>query len=920
MSRLNPPWRRLLFCFLVIAFIWLVIGRVNEVAKLAAVLQQGRWPWLVTAIGLQALYFVFYAGIYQSAFATVAVESHLRRLIPLTLAALFVNLATPSGGAGGAALYIDDRVRAGQPAARAAAGVLLTNVIDFGIFCLILIVGLVVLFLHHTLRLYEVITALIMMAYVGGMATLLLMGLWRPIWLRNTLARIQHLVNRAGGWFRHPTLLGATWAEEHAQEFNQAAQTVTERPLYLARTVGLALLAHLCDLASLYAIFLAFNSPASIGVVIAGYSMSILFWIIAPTPNGIGVVEGLLPVVYTSLGLPAATAAVIALTFRGLTFWLPMLIGFGLLQRAPIFHAPERELAHASQPRLIAWLTAAMGLLNVLSALTPALVERAAILEALSPLEVSQGGRLTAALAGFALLVLAQGLARRQRTAWLLTVTTLLVSLVSHLVKGLDYEEATLAAALLGYLLWQRALFQARSDPPTLRRGVGLVVAGLAFTLAYGATGFFLLDRHYSVNFSLGAALRQTVIMFTQFYDPGLQPMTGFGRYFAASIYAVGAVTLGYGLWSLLRPVILRHPATAAEQVRAQAIVAAYGRSSLARFLLFPDKAYFFSNGGSVIGYAARGGVAIALGDPIGPLDDAAAAITEFRTFCQTQGWQAAFYQTLPDYLAHYQATGLTTLPIGQEALVDLTTFSLEGRANKQFRNTINHLTKLGQRAEVIEPPLPAPLLAELRTVSDEWLSQRQGKELRFSLGWFDDDYLRTCPVVVVRTAFGQVSAFVNLVPEYQANALAIDLMRRRRETEAGTMDFLFLTLLEWSRAHGYATCHLGLSALAGVGEQPDDPAVEKALHYVYDHVNQFYNFQGLHTFKEKFHPLWSPRYLVFPGYAALPAVWTTLAQVSSGDDFWRDYLRTLYPLIKQASHIIGEKLHLPSSAKEEQQ
>lgn len=576
-----------------------------------------------------------------------------------------------------------------------------------------------------------------------------------------------------------------------------------------------------------------------------------------------------------------------------------------------IYSRQDWKILHKylTQSRVLALLTAAMGVVNVFSAMTPAMTERSIILEIFSPLEVTQGGRLTAVLAGFALLVLSQGLARRQRTAWGLTLAALAVSLISHLLKGLDYEEASLTLLLIGYLLWQRHPFQARSDPPTIWRGIRLVLAALGFTLFYGATGFFLLDHHYSVTFGLGTALRQTVIMFTQFYDPGLQPITGFGRYFANSIYLVGALTLSYGLWALLRPVILRGPATPAERERARQIVEAHGRSSLARFVLFPDKAYYFSSGGSVIGYAVRRGMALALGDPIGPSADAAAVIDGFRQHCLQHGWQCAFYQTQPGFLAYYKAAGFVTLPIGQEALVDLATFTLEGKENKQFRTAINRMNRVGQRAGVMMPPLSDELVAELRTISDEWLQTMKSQEMRFSLGWFDEEYVRQSSVMVVQTVEGRVTAFLNLLPRYQKNELTLDLMRRRAEVEPGTMDFLFASLLQWGKEQGYATCNLGLSALAGVGEGENDPAVEKALHYVYERSNQFYNFQGLHAFKEKFHPTWELRYLVFPSYAILPNVVTTLAQVSSGDDVLWVYVRQMRPLLHSTVNRIRQTL-----------
>ena len=91
--------------------------------------------------------------------------------------------------------------------------------------------------------------------------------------------------------------------------------------------------------------------------------------------------------------------------------------------------------------------------------------------------------------------------------------------------------------------------------------------------------------------------------------------------------------------------------------------------------------------------------------------------------------------------------------------------------------------------------------------------------------------------------------------------------------------------LIEWARSQGYDTLDLGLSALSGVGQHPDDPAIERVMHFVYENINQFYNFKGLHEFKQKFHPHWSPRYLVYPRQVDLPAVWLAVVQANSGEN-----------------------------------
>jgi phosphatidylglycerol lysyltransferase len=258
--------------------------------------------------------------------------------------------------------------------------------------------------------------------------------------------------------------------------------------------------------------------------------------------------------------------------------------------------------------------------------------------------------------------------------------------------------------------------------------------------------------------------------------------------------------------------------------------------------------------------------------------------VQEFQQFCARNDWQPAFYQVLPDYLAEYRQAGFDALCIGQEAIVDLKAFTLEGKLGKPLRVPYNHITRLGYQARLHEPPLPDALLVELRSISDEWLTLMHGTEKRFSLGWFDDEYMRGCPVMAVHAADGSIAAFANLISEYQANEATIDLMRHRRDPENGTMDFLFVALLQWAQSQGFDTFNLGLSGLAGVGEQPGDPAVERVLHYIYEHVNEFYNFKGLHAFKEKFHPIWSPRYLIYPGPASLLPVALALLQADSGE------------------------------------
>ncbi|MEP7357466.1 MAG: flippase-like domain-containing protein, partial [Anaerolineales bacterium] len=757
--------RGLVLGLLVIGFFYIVFTRLAQIRELARTLAEGRWEWVLAAIFFQALYFVFFTASFQAAFSTVGLESRWRDLLPVTFGSYFVNVVAPSGGAAGAALFVDDAARRGQPPARAATAMVLQLAADYAGVVLVLIIGLTYLDVRHELQLYQFLGSLVMVALTGSLAGVLVLGLERPVWLRRLLAWVQRLVARAAGLLRRPSPLPADWAEEHAVEFTAAANAMRARPRQLAWLAVVALLAHLADLGTLYCLFVAFRAPAGLGTVVAGYAVAVLFWIISPTPQGIGIVEGAMTLALTSLGVAPGAAAVVTLAFRGLAFWLPFAVGFVLLRRLRAFGGRSRALSTVWSVRLAAILVAAMAVVNLVSAVVPSLMDRLALLLRFVPLEVARGGHLAAALAGFALLVLAGALWRHKRAAWWLTLGALIVSAISHLVKGLDFEEA-IPAALLAVWLWRMERhFQARSDPPSVVQGLRALVASLGFTLAYGVIGFYLLDRSYHVQFSLMAALRQTVVMFTQFSDPGLVPITGFGRYFADSLYLVGAATFGFALVMLVRPVLITGRASPAERARAAAIVNRHGRTALAPLALLNDKAYHFSPGGSVAAFTVAGRVAVALGDPIGPQADLAAAVDDYAAFCARNDWQPVFYLTQPETLHLYRAAGFQSVCAGNDAIVDLAAFSLEGKAGKPVRAGVNRLTRLGYRAERHEPPLAGPLLDELRAVSDEWLAMMHGSEQRFAAGWFDDDTLRRSQVLAIHAPDGAVTAFASLLP-----------------------------------------------------------------------------------------------------------------------------------------------------------
>lgn len=843
---------RLVILLLVCAGALAIYFQRHELLELRIALEQARLVPVLGAVACQLSLFVLMITLHLTAFRAVGAPVRWRTLALVWFTSLFVNLSVPGTGA---TAFVADAASRGIAPARATAALLLVRVCDLATFGLILLAGLTTLWLHGVLRPAESLAALGLFAMIGLWAGSLVLAHRAPRRLERLLTGLEsHSRGR----------LKRGWGAEQAQHASTSAGALFAEPGRLLAPLGLAMAAHLMDLLCLAFLARAFGLHLTPGTLLSAFSVGLLFWIVAITPDGLGAVEGMMTVTFVALGVPVVKAAAVTLAFRGLALWLPLAVG-------AVLHLSRLHMRRDLAIRAISATTALMGLVNLLSGTLPALGLRLTFLRNHLPLEVRYGSRLATVLAAFALLLLAQGLLRRKQLAHRLTVVALALSVLAHLSKGLDWEEATLALGLLTALWMQRRQFIARSDGPTVYQGVKILVGALSFTLIYGVLGFWLLDRHFAFDFGFRAALEQTLAMFVSFSDPGPLPITRFGHWFSGSIYTVGATTMGYALFTLLQPVLLRQRATPAEREAARKIVEAHGASSLARFVLLPDKLYWFSPGGSVVGYALVGRSAVALGDSIGPATDSAAAIAGFLTFCAQNDWDPAFYQTLPDYLEDYRAAGLQALCIGNEAVVDVPKFTLAGGACKGLRGSVARLKKAGYTTEILVPPHPPELLRQLRLISDDWLHLQHGGEKCFSLGWFDETYLNDGPLIGVREATGKWVAFANIIPEYQKSETTIDLMRRHRDAPSGVMDFLFVALLDWAKEQGFASFNLGLAPLSGVGQDADDPLVERVLNLVFRRGGRFYSFEGLYAYKRKFQPSWEPRYLIYRSSLSLP-------------------------------------------------
>jgi phosphatidylglycerol lysyltransferase len=536
---------------------------------------------------------------------------------------------------------------------------------------------------------------------------------------------------------------------------------------------------------------------------------------------------------------------------------------------------------------LVALVTLGSGLVNLISVIGPALPERRALLREFFPLEFLRISRSLTLLIGFALIISSINIYKRKKRAFQIVVSLACASVIFHLTKGLDYEAALFSMILLVVLLWTRKSFTVKSSIPDFRSSlIRLGIAALV-ALGYGVLGFWLLDpRQFGINFTLGDAIHRTLLFFSLVGDPQIVPHTRYAHWFVDSLYSMAITAISYAGFALFRPVMYQFSTLPHERARATEIVKHHGRSALDYFKLWPDKSYFFSpTEKCFLAYRVGGNFAIVLGDPVGPEEEIQETVRQFMELCQENDWALAFYQTLPDFLPIYERLRLKKIKIGDDAIVDVTQFTLDGKAMKKFRHKINQMERSGVYIVRFDPPISEATLRRAQEVSDQWLQIPGRRERGFTLGRFDPDYIQSTSLFTVSDGDGKMLAFVNIVPSYRNGEATVDLMRHRTDAPNGIMDYLFAKLFLHLREQGFERFNMGMAPMAGFQEKEQASLEEKAVHYFFQRLNFLFSYSGLRQFKAKFASFWEPCYVIYRNVLDLPRLAIALSKVSELTD-----------------------------------
>ncbi len=539
----------------------------------------------------------------------------------------------------------------------------------------------------------------------------------------------------------------------------------------------------------------------------------------------------------------------------------------------------DRARAHGLAP-LAGACTVAMGVVNVGSALTPDEHSRVHLLLELVPREIPVAAHALALTAGVSLVILGLYLMRRRRRAWALAVTVLVVAGALNLLKGLDVEEALASWALAALLIWGRKAFCVRHEEGERRGPLLLGACLLGGAILTSAVALIAAAHWGTPRLTPSRGIAELTASLTlapapiHYRDP-FEWLPG----------ALDVLWLGAGLvvsWLLFRPLAAPRGLPPAElRPLAREMVERHGSDTLSSFKLRPDKHHFFDRSRrAFVGYRIEAGVLLVSGDPIGPADALPGLLRELCAFAEVRGLAIGVVGASEEFAALAASAGLRSFYIGDEAIVDLAAFSLEGRSIRKVRQAVNRARKAGFNAAVSRlADLSDDELGELEELSARWRGNEPERGFSMAIDSLRGEHPAESLVVVARDADGAARGFLYFAPCFGRPAMSLGLMRRDRDSVNGLTEYLVVSSIEMLRDRGVEEISLNFAAFARLLRSPSG-LWERTLGRIVTLANPFFQIESLYRFNAKFSPRWQPRYLLFErrplGFArtGLAAMW----------------------------------------------
>jgi phosphatidylglycerol lysyltransferase len=606
--------------------------------------------------------------------------------------------------------------------------------------------------------------------------------------------------------------------------------------------------------------------------LLGAFLLAIGIGAISNVPGGIGVFESVLVLLLHDVDAAALLGAI--LTFRLVYYVAPLICALALITlQAVATHRDRLRRAtrvgggwlRALAPQAAGMTAFLTGAALIIGGSLPLATERVRLVRELLTLPVLEVSHLVSSAIGAALLIISRGLFRRLHSALQATLVLLSAAFVLSFSNGLHVEHAALVAIAI-LLLWS-----ARHE---FHRGARLL--DQAFSIGWILSIVLVIAGSIVLGLFAYRHVEYSNDLWWQFATNADAP-----RMLRASLL-VAAVAAWFGLARLLRPKPNPVAGSEVDPTVIRRIVAASPRT-IANLALLGDKRFIVhAEGDAFIMYQTSGRSWIALGGPIGNNARFEELAWQFREAADQHDARCAFYHVSSDQLPIYVDLGLSLAKLGEEARVRLADFNLEDSAHAELRRTRNRAHRDGAAFELVPAERVGNLLDELQHVSDAWLAARRAHEKSFSLGAFKRDYLVNFDCAVVRIA-GNIVAFATVWRGADLEELSVDLMRHSTAAPKYSMDYLFTELLLTGKAQNYRWFNLGMAPLAGLEQHELATLWQRLGNLLFRFGENFYNFEGLRRYKEKFLPEWQPRYLASPGGMDLPRVLLDATRLIAG-------------------------------------
>lgn len=713
----------------------------------------------------------------------------------------------------------------------------------------------------------------ISLMYVLGAATLFGITTVTSPWIMDASLPL----TRSLEWIAWPTLasLAVYWSvillRKRPFTIRDMALSLPRPGLTLAQT-AIAMMDLITSSLILY-LFLRVHVDLSFHSFLAVYLAAQILGLFSQVPGGLGVFEGTF--LYLLGGhAPASPVFAALLVFRLVYCFVPLaLSGAGLLFYELFQHRDlargnaQAALGYLSRgiPHVFSILLVLSGGLLLVSGSTP--MDRGALkwLYETLPLSVVETSHMIGSIAGLLLLFMARAVRLRIDAAYFGIIGLLAAGGLASVLKGFDWQEALVMGGLMLLFLPSRRFFYRKSS-----------LFAIPFSWSWLAfVGVVLMGSVWIGLFSY-KHVEYSHDLWWKFAYKGDAPR------FLRSSLMLAVMVLSFGVYRLLRvrPEKTRLPTE--KEIDALEPLVQKARETQSHLALIGDKAILWSqNREAFLMYGTTQKYWIAMGDPVGKKEDHESLVWQFREMADKNGTKVSFYQVSQDNLPLYLDLGLVLIKLGEEARVPLKDFDLKGGKRSGLRATNNKFSKLDLTFEILERGQVKEQMTGLKTVSDAWLKTRKADEKGFSIGFFSEPYLCRSRCGVIKQE-KTILAFANLWETSTREEVSVDLMRYTPEAPPGIMEYLFIQLMLWGRTQEYQWFNLGMSPLSGLETHPLAPLWHKIGNTIFKYGDNFYNFEGLHAYKEKFDPIWQPRYLAAPALTA-PSVLLNVTGMIAG-------------------------------------